>query len=68
MRRYKGDPRWITTRFKGTCAGCQAEIRKGDDAFYFPRTSSLFGKACGCGEQRSAQFEAEAFDEEVGCR
>lgn len=68
MTRYKGDPRWITTRFKGKCSGCQAEVAKGEAAFYFPRTSSLFGSACGCGDERSATFEVEAADEEFnGC-
>ncbi len=62
-RSYKGDPRWITARFKSKCTGCDAPISKGDSAFYFPNGKSLYGDKCGCGRDQSASFDAAAFDE-----
>jgi hypothetical protein len=58
-----GDPRWITARYKGACADCRAEIPAGAQAFYYPTSGSLFGKDCGCGERRQAEFDAAIFDE-----
>jgi hypothetical protein len=62
-RRPVGDPRWITARYKGACTDCRAEIPAGTRAYYYPNSGSLFGKACGCGERRQAEFDAAVFDE-----
>ena len=58
-----GDPRWITARYKSACADCRTEIPAGSQAFYYPISGSLFGKPCGCGERRHAEFDAAVFDE-----
>lgn len=61
MPRYRGDPRWITTRYPATCAKCEEKIPKGQRAFYFPRERRMF---CGkCGEDDAAAFSAAAWDE-----
>ena len=61
--RYAGDPRWITARFRSQCAGCGEPVAKGDRAFYFPRSRTVYGDACGCANDQSADFEAARFDE-----
>ena len=63
MPRYSKDPRWITVRYRAACNGCGAKIKMGDEAFYYPTARALYGKACGCGEERSGDFAAAAFDE-----
>lgn len=59
----KNDPYWLTARFTSLCTGCQAPISKGEQAFYYPRGKSIFGKECGCGEEHAADFEAARFDD-----
>ena len=61
MAKYKGDPRWITARFNSGCDECGATIGKGDDAYYYPLVPCIFCKKCG--QARSAEFNAAAFDE-----
>lgn len=61
---YKHDPRWITARFTSSCAECGATIKRGEQAFYYPKTKRVFGSVCECGDERSRQFEAERFDED----
>lgn len=65
MTRYRDDPRWITTRHSGTCHRCGAFIRKGDDAFYYPKHRRLYCKEGGCGGAASRDFEAGAADEDL---
>ena len=60
----KGDPYWLTSRYAGTCAGCNATIARGERAFYWPKGKKL---ECGsCGETSSRRFEAEVQDEFMG--
>jgi len=42
-----GDPRWIRTRWPGTCAACRAPIPAHHHAFYYPRTRALYCAPCG---------------------
>lgn len=63
--RYSGDPKWITARFPSACAGCDKPVRKGDEAFFYSATKSVYGCKCGCGATRAADFESAAFDEAV---
>lgn len=63
MPTYRNDPRWITARFVSKCAGCKTAIEKGTEAFYYPASRSVYGKACGCAAPRAADFEAAAFDD-----
>ena len=53
---YRGDPHWITVRYPATCAKCGAPIAKGEEAFYYPKTKSLFGKKCGHGQEAEQDF------------
>jgi len=62
--RYKGDPYWITLRFLGKCASCGAELPKGSEAFKY-KDGSLYGEACGCGEEASREFSCAADDEDL---
>jgi hypothetical protein len=62
---YSGDPRWITVRYGGAaCAKCGDPLKKGDDAFYYPRGKSMFGKACGHDIAASRDFESARADED----
>ena len=64
MPSYKGDPRWITIRYKGACSKCRKTIQKGARAFHFPNS-------CGrtlcetCGEPAAERFAAERADEDM---
>lgn len=57
----KGDPYWLTARYRGECAGCGTAIRKGDRAFYWPKGKRLECKTCGDVSDR--RFVAECDDE-----
>lgn len=63
-RTYKGDPRWINTRFAGTCDGCGAGIERGAVAYYYPNSRTIYGKACGCADSRCRDFEAPRQDDD----
>ena len=60
----QGDPRWITTRTKATCAKCKAEIPRGASAFYYPNQGTLYCAADTCGQQAAADFEMHRQDED----
>jgi len=66
MTRYARDPRWLTTRYPGKCASCNADVPQGVRAFYYPIGRKLLCPACS--EAAAAEFEAAAFDEEVMSR
>ena len=68
MRRYAGDPRWITTRYRGTCAHCAGPIPKGAAAYYYPRTRDLFCNKASCGQAEAVDFVSHAMDEEAYAR
>ena len=59
---YAGDPRWITTRRPGACKKCHGEIRKDEDAFWWPKTKRI--ECSECGQESSARFEMEVADED----
>ena len=63
MPRYKDDPRWIDTRYPATCRQCGKPIKRGDRAFYYPRTRALYCEADDCGGQADRDFNAAAMDE-----
>jgi hypothetical protein len=65
MRRYTGDPYWITARYAGACARCHQPIRAGERAFYYPKGKVLYCQASACGEQCAAEFQSAAQDEET---
>ena len=64
---YNGDPYWTRARFGSNCARCGAFITKGQDIFYYPRTKSPYGSACGCAEQASNELTCAAEDEAMYC-
>jgi hypothetical protein len=63
-RRYRGDPRWITVKYAGTCRRCGEPIPKGADAFYYPKGRALYCDSDTCGRAESRSFEAAAADED----
>ena len=58
-----GDPRWMTARFPGVCAGgsCSDPIARGDQIFYYPSTRSAFVGSCA--EACARDFSSACFDE-----
>ncbi len=65
MAKYKGDPRWISVRFKGSaCARCKRPIQPGERAFHYPQDRSLYCDGGDCGAAASREFAVQAFDEE----
>ena len=65
MPQYHHDPRWMNIRYPTTCENCGRQIKKGDPAFYYPRTRALYCEADDCGGQASRDFHAAAMDEAV---
>jgi hypothetical protein len=59
----KNDPRWITVKCSGACTKCDAPIKKGERAFYYPIGRMLLGSACGHGEEAQRDFDAAVADE-----
>jgi hypothetical protein len=45
---------WMTVRSDGECTGCGKPVKRGSRAFYFPNSTSLYGKHCGCGAREQA--------------
>jgi len=67
MPRFNGDPRWLKARFDSDCSNSECpgigKIRKGEQAFYFPRTRKTFCHHDECGGKESRDFDASAQDE-----
>lgn len=61
MKRYAGDPYWITTRYAGACAGCGERFHAGAEAFYYPSSRRLYVGPCA--ERAAADFTSAACDE-----
>jgi hypothetical protein len=62
---YRGDPYWTTARFTSPCShpSCQEQVTKGQRAFYYPRTKSIY-----CPKHSltaSADFNAARADEDA---
>lgn len=64
MRRYSGDPYWLTLKWAGKCSGCGAAMAAGLRAFRY-KTGDLYGAECGCGDRHEAEFLSAACDEAV---
>ena len=64
MSSYKGDPRWITIRYKGACSKCRKTLQKGARAFHYPndRGATLCET---CGEPAAERFATEVADEDT---
>ena len=60
----QGDPRWITARRPATCFRCGRPIAKGQQAYFYPNTQSLYCEADACGKQAARDFEAHRQDED----
>ena len=71
MKRYGRDPYWTTARYGGTCAKCGAEIRCGQQIFYYPNgrrvLCSGIGVVEGCGDAAAREFYVAAADEAMMC-
>ena len=62
MARYRNDPYWITARRAGTCSNCNGPVKKGERAFWYPKSRKLL--CSGCGEPAAAEFDQAAWDED----
>ena len=71
MPRYSRDPYWLTAKFQSKCSrkGCDATIKKGERAFYYPSDRTCLCQKEECGGQASRDFEARCHDESMynGC-
>jgi hypothetical protein len=61
----RGDPRWITAKFKSTCSTCGGRILAGERIFYYPQSRSVMCNKYDCGGKASREFEAMAADESM---
>lgn len=59
---YRGDPRWITTRYGSTCRNCKRRIEPGESAFYWPYDKKMH--CADCGQAASRRFHSEVADED----
>lgn len=58
---YRDDPRWIQSKFAGTCSRCATAIPHQASAFWYPKGRKLLCETCGGNASR--EFEAMAADE-----
>ena len=63
MKSYQSDPKFMTSRFKGTCHKCGKSIAKGERIIYFPNGKHAYHVPCGQADYD--QFSSAAWDEEV---
>ena len=64
MRNHRDTrPRWLSTRYAGTCARCGRAIPKGENALYFPADKKVLCAGENCGAQQQRDNDAAAFDE-----
>ncbi len=67
MSQYRNrDPYWLTAKFNGNCSKCKATIRKGQRAFYYPSSKTIYCESDDCGGAASRDFESMRFDETSG--
>ena len=66
QRRFKCDPKWITTRYPAKCAkpDCEVPITPGECAFYYPEDRTFYGHRCGHGQEAARDFNAHRIDED----
>ena len=65
FKSYRSDPRWIRAKYPAVCASCKGDIHRGENAYYYPSSRSLYCAKDDCGGQLHRDFEATAFDEAV---
>ena len=63
FKSYRSDPRWIRVKYAAVCTSCKGNIRRGDNAFYYPASRTLHCDGDSCGGERHRDFEARSFDE-----
>ena len=61
---YGGDPYWLTLKYPGHCDKCHKPLARGERAYYYPRTRSMFGEACGHGQEAEQDFHSQVEMEE----
>lgn len=62
-KHYSKDPYKLNLKYGSNCAKCNVYVFKGQPAYYWPSTRSVFCPACGEPEYR--QFRSAAADEDV---
>lgn len=61
---YGGDPYWLTLKYPGHCDKCHKPLARGERAYYYPRTRTMFGEACGHGQEAEQDFHSQVEMEE----
>lgn len=61
---YSGDPYWLTLKYPGYCNKCHKALARGERAYYYPRTRSMFGESCGHGQEAEQDFHNQVEMEE----
>ena len=62
-RHYNADPFPTQARFDSKCA-CGADVKRGDDIFYYPNGRNVKGARCGCADTAQRDFEAIRQDDD----
>jgi hypothetical protein len=63
MTRFRSSrPYWINVKYPGKCSGCNADLHRNDEAFYYPATRTMLCKAEDCGKKAAAELAANDFD------
>ena len=64
MATYSKDPKWLTARYPGRCAGCGESIRRGSEIFYYPIGRKVFSGKCADDASRDFQSmtASESYD------
>ena len=65
FKSYRSDPRWIRVKYAAFCVSCKGDIHRGDSAYYYPTSRSLYCGGDSCGGERHRDFKALSFDEDV---
>jgi len=59
-RSVQGDPYWMTVKYPAQCHKCHKPINKGEKAFYYPKTRSMYGETCGHGQEAEEDFRSHS--------
>jgi hypothetical protein len=61
---YGGDPYWLNLKYPGHCDKCHKPLARGERAYYYPRTRTMFGESCGHGQEAEQDFHSQVEMEE----
>ncbi len=55
MKSYSKDPRWTVAQYDLKCT-CGADVKQGEDIFFYPIKSRVKGSKCGCANEAYNDF------------